>query len=447
MSFEKILIANRGAIAARLLRSLRKMGIRSVVVYSEADAQAPYIEEADEIIEIGPGHPRHSYLNQDVLIDAIRKSGADGVHPGYGFLAENPGFAERVNETGAKFIGPSVKWISAMGHKTRARDLVAEHGMTVGGGSRVLGPDDDAAAEARRLGFPVLIKPAAGGGGIGMLPAHDEEELGKALMRARSMAERGFGNGEVYLERLVEKPRHVEFQILGDNHGNVRHVFERDCSLQRRHQKVIEETPAPGVPRARIEAVADEISATLKSLGYDNIGTVEMLMAPDGSFNFLEVNTRLQVEHGVTEEATGLDLVEAQIRCAAGERLDDVLPADVVLNGHAIQARVYAEDPKTFFPSPGNLEIYRPPQDRNVRIDTGYREGQDVTPFYDPMLAKVIARGDSRQEAIDRLIGALQEFPVHGVKTNIPALLTLLDFESFRAGEVHTGLIQSIISQ
>ncbi len=447
MSFEKILIANRGAIAARLLRSLRKMGIRSVVVYSEADAQAPYIEEADEIIEIGPGHPRHSYLNQDVLIDAIRKSGADGVHPGYGFLAENPGFAERVNETGAKFIGPSAKWISAMGHKTRARDLVAEHGMTVGGGSRVLGPDDDAAAEARRLGFPVLIKPAAGGGGIGMLPAHDEEELGKALMRARSMAERGFGNGEVYLERLVEKPRHVEFQILGDHHGNVRHVFERDCSLQRRHQKVIEETPAPGVPRARIEAVADEISATLKSLGYDNIGTVEMLMSPDGSFNFLEVNTRLQVEHGVTEEATGIDLVEAQIRCAAGDRLDDVLPADVTLNGHAIQARVYAEDPKTFFPSPGKLETYRPPQDRNVRIDTGYKEGQDVTPFYDPMLAKVIARGDNRQEAIDRLVGALQEFPVHGVKTNIPALLTLLDSEPFRAGEVHTGLIQSIISQ
>jgi len=447
MSFEKILIANRGAIAARLLRSLRKMGIRSVVVYSEADAQAPYIEEADEIIEIGPGHPRHSYLNQDVLIDAIRKSGADGVHPGYGFLAENPGFAERVNETGAKFIGPSAKWISAMGHKTRARDLVAEHGMTVGGGSRVLGPDDDAAAEARRLGFPVLIKPAAGGGGIGMLPAHDEEELGKALMRARSMAERGFGNGEVYLERLVEKPRHVEFQILGDHHGNVRHVFERDCSLQRRHQKVIEETPAPGVPRARIEAVADEISATLKSLGYDNIGTVEMLMSPDGSFNFLEVNTRLQVEHGVTEEATGIDLVEAQIRCAAGDRLDDVLPADVTLNGHAIQARVYAEDPKTFFPSPGKLETYRPPQDRNVRIDTGYKEGQDVTPFYDPMLAKVIARGDNRQEAIARLVGALQEFPVHGVKTNIPALLTLLDSEPFRAGEVHTGLIQSIISQ
>jgi acetyl-CoA carboxylase biotin carboxylase subunit len=447
MSFDKILIANRGAIAARLLRSLRKMGIRSVVVHSEADADAPYIEEADEVIEIGPGLPRHSYLNQDVLIDAIKKSGADGVHPGYGFLAENPGFAERVGETGAKFIGPSPKWISAMGHKTRARDLVAEHGMQVGGGSSVLGPDDDAAAEARRLGFPVLIKPAAGGGGIGMLPAHDEEELGKAIMRARSMAERGFGNGEVYLERLVERPRHVEFQILGDHHGSVRHVFERDCSLQRRHQKVIEEAPAPGVPRERIEAIANEISATLQSLGYDNIGTVEMLMAPDGSFNFLEVNTRLQVEHGVTEEATGIDLVEAQIRCAAGDKLADVLPATIALDGHAIQARVYAEDPKTFFPSPGTLETYRPPQDANVRIDTGYKEGQDVTPFYDPMLAKVIARGATREEAINRLIGALQEFPVRGVKTNIPALLTLLDSEPFRAGEVHTGLIQSLISK
>ena len=447
MSFDKILIANRGAIAARLLRSLRRMGIRSVVVYSEADAQAPYLEEADEIIEIGPGHPRHSYLNQDVLIDALRNSGADGVHPGYGFLAENPEFAERVAATGARFIGPSAKWISAMGHKTRARDLVAAHGMQVGGGSRVIGPEDDAAAEARRLGFPVLIKPAAGGGGIGMLPANDEEELGKALMRARSMAERGFGNGEVYLERLVERPRHVEFQILGDHHGNVRHVFERDCSVQRRHQKVIEEVPAPGVPRDRIEAVAAEIGATLQSLGYDNIGTVEMLMAPDGRFNFLEVNTRLQVEHGVTEEATGIDLVEAQIRCAAGEPLDSVLPDTLALDGHAIQARIYAEDPKTFFPSPGVLETFRPPRDGNVRVDTGYREGQEVTPFYDPMLAKVIARGTTRANAIDTLIAALQEFPVRGVKTNIPALLTILDSDAFRAGDVHTGLIQSLISQ
>lgn len=444
--FEKVLIANRGAVAARILRSLRAMGIRSAVVYSEADASAPYLEEADEVFEIGPGHPRHSYLNQDVLIETLKTSGADGVHPGYGFLAENPDFAERVAATGATFIGPSAKWISAMGHKTRARDLVAQHGLTVGSGSRVIGPDDDTLAEARKLGFPVLIKPAAGGGGIGMLPARDEEELAKAIMRARSMAERGFGNADVYLERLIEQPRHVEFQMLGDRHGGMRHLFERDCSVQRRHQKVIEEAPAPGLSREAVGKIADEIADTLRSLGYDNIGTVEMLMAPDGSFSFLEVNTRLQVEHGVTEEVTGIDLVAAQIRSAAGEAIDAILPDEIVLNGHAIQARVYAEDPKTFFPSPGTLDVFRPPYDSSLRIDTGYKEGQDVTPFYDPMLAKVIVQAPTRDAAVSRLIEALGAFDVQGVKTNIPALIQILGSDAFQAGDVHTGLTQSVIS-
>jgi acetyl-CoA carboxylase biotin carboxylase subunit len=447
MAFDKVLIANRGAVAARVLRSLREMGIRTAVVHSEADAEAPYLEEADEIHEIGPGHPRHSYLNQDILIDTLKKSGADAVHPGYGFLAENPDFANRVQETGATFIGPAANWISAMGHKTRARELVAEHGLHVGSGSDVLGPEDDVVAEARRIGFPVLIKPAAGGGGIGMIPAKDDEELVKAVKRAQAMAERGFGNGEVYLERLVERPRHVEFQILGDRHGAVRHLFERDCSVQRRHQKVIEEVPAPGVPRERVEGLAAEIAATLQSLGYDNIGTVEMLMGPDGSFSFLEVNTRLQVEHGVTEEVTGVDLVAAQVRSAAGHKLADILPESIAISGHSIQARVYAEDPKTFFPSPGRLDAYRPPRDHDVRIESGYKEGQEVTPFYDPLLAKVIVRADTRDAAIDRLIGALKDFEVSGVKTNIPALILLLDSDDFRAGNVHTGLTQSVISK
>jgi acetyl-CoA carboxylase biotin carboxylase subunit len=445
--FEKILIANRGAVAARVLRSLREMGIRSAAVYSEADAGAPYLEEADETYLIGPGHPRHSYLSQDALIEALTKSGADGVHPGYGFLAENPEFAERVTATGSTFIGPSAKWISAMGHKTRARDLVAQHGMTVGGGSKLLGADEDPVPEAKRVGFPILIKPAAGGGGIGMLPAKDEAELVDAVKRARSMAERGFGNGDVYLERLIERPRHIEFQMLGDKSGTVRHLFERDCSVQRRHQKVIEEAPAPGVPREVIGKLADEIAATLSALGYDNIGTVEMLMAPDGSFSFLEVNTRLQVEHGVTEEVTGIDLVAAQIRSAAGESVGDILRDDIALNGAAIQARVYAEDPKTFFPSPGTLEVFRPPLDASIRIDTGYAEGREVTPFYDPLLAKVIVRADTRDKAIDRLCDALTAFDVRGVKTNIPALLQLLKSDEFKAGDVHTGLIQSVISR
>ncbi|MEM9681731.1 MAG: biotin carboxylase N-terminal domain-containing protein, partial [Pseudomonadota bacterium] len=442
---EKVLIANRGAVAARVLRSLRALGVKSVIVYSEADAQAPYVEEADEAYAIGPAHPRESYLNQDALIDVMRQSGADAVHPGYGFLAENPDFAERVAKEGGTFIGPSPRWISAMGHKTRARDLVAEHGMTVGGGSRVLGGDDDPVAEARQLGFPVLIKPAAGGGGIGMLPARDEEELVKAIKRARSMAERGFGNAEVYLERLIERPRHVEFQILGDSHGAVRHLFERDCSVQRRHQKIIEEAPAPGLSRDMAEGLADEITDTMRSLGYDNIGTVEMLMAPDGGVSFLEVNTRLQVEHGVTEEVTGVDLVASQVRSAAGDTLSDILPENIRIDGHAIQVRVYAEDPKTFFPSPGTLETFRPPVDASLRVDTGYREGQEVTPFYDPMLAKVIVRAASRDQAIDTLIEALADFDVSGVKTNIPALVTLLGSEPFRAGDVHTGLTQAVI--
>jgi acetyl-CoA carboxylase biotin carboxylase subunit len=444
--FRKVLIANRGAVAARVLRSLRVLGIRSVAVYSEADAAAPYLEEADETFPIGPAHPRESYLNQDVLIDVLRKSGADSVHPGYGFLAENPDFAERVAAAGATFIGPSPRWISAMGHKTRARDLVAQNGLMIGGGSRVLTMDEDPVAEARKLGFPVLIKPAAGGGGIGMLPARDEDELVKAIKRARSMAERGFGNGEVYLERLIDRPRHVEFQILGDKHGDACHIFERDCSVQRRHQKIIEEAPAPGLSRDFIEGLADQIAGTMKSLGYDNIGTVEMLMAPDGGVSFLEVNTRLQVEHGVTEEVTGVDLVASQIRSAAGEKLADILPQRPAIEGHAIQARVYAEDPKTFFPSPGKLETFRPPYDRSIRIDTGYKEGQDVTPFYDPMLAKVIVHAPSRGQAIDCLIEALAEFDVRGVKTNIPALATLLGSEPFRAGDVHTGLTKSVIS-
>jgi acetyl-CoA carboxylase biotin carboxylase subunit len=306
--------------------------------------------------------------------------------------------------------------------------------------------DEDPAAEARKLGFPVLIKPAAGGGGIGMLPARDEAELAKAIQRARSMAERGFGNGEVYLERLIDRPRHVEFQILGDRHGGACHLFERDCSVQRRHQKIIEEAPAPGLSRDFAEGLADKIAGTMRALGYDNIGTVEMLMAPDGGVSFLEVNTRLQVEHGVTEEVTGVDLVAAQIRSAAGERLADILPQRPAIDGHAIQVRVYAEDPKTFFPSPGKLEVFRPPYDRAIRIDTGYREGQDVTPFYDPMLAKVIVQAASRDKAIAGLLEALADFEVRGVKTNIPALVKLLDSEPFRAGDVHTGLTKSVIS-
>ena len=446
--FSKVVVANRGAVAARVLRALYAMGIKSVAVYSEADYGAPYLEMASETYAIGASPSADSYLNQDTLLALLKKANADGLHPGYGFLSENAGFAQRVSDAGVKFIGPSPRWIEAMGHKTRARDIAAEHGMPMTKGTDVL-PAEPARilAAARSIGYPVLVKPAGGGGGIGMLPAKDESELLAVVERSQSMASRGFGNAEVYLERLLEKPRHIEFQVLGDQHGSAVHLFERDCSVQRRNQKVIEEATAPAIPRSEIEAIATQVTAMVKNMGYDNIGTVEMLRGADGSFNFLEMNTRLQVEHGVTEAITGVDLVQAQIRSAAGDKLADILPAKIEIKGHAIQARVYAEDPKNFFPSPGKLTVFRPPQDPTIRVDTGYAEGRDVTPFYDPMLAKVIVHAATREAAIDRLIEALTAFDIQGLTNNIPAVLTILRSEQFRDGAVHTGLIPEVMTK
>jgi acetyl-CoA carboxylase biotin carboxylase subunit len=444
--FNKVVVANRGAVASRVLRALAQMGIRSVAVYSEADAGAPYLALAGEAHAIGPAPARESYLDQDRLLEVVRRSGADGVHPGYGFLSENAAFAQRVNESGARFIGPSPKWIEAMGHKTRARELAARYGMPMTKGSGVLPAEADGVlAAARDIGFPVLVKPAGGGGGIGMLPAKDEAELTSAVERSRSMSARGFGTAEVYLERLMERPRHVEFQVLGDAHGAAVHLHERDCSTQRRNQKVIEEAPAPGLHRVEANAMAERVTAVMRDMGYDNIGTVEMLLAADGSFSFLEMNTRLQVEHGVTEEVTGIDLVAAQVRSAAGEKVAGILPARIEVSGHAIQARVYAEDPKNFFPSPGRLKVFRPPQGPGIRVETGFAEGREITPHYDPMIAKVIAHAPSRDQAIDRLIGALEAFAVEGPKQNIPAVLAVLRSEAFRAGRVHTGLIPEVL--
>lgn len=443
--FNKVLVVNRGAVAARVLRALNAMNIPSVAVYSEADNYAPYLEMASQTFAIGPAPARESYLNQDTIIEVLKKSGADGLHPGYGFLSENAGFAQRVIDAGASFIGPSPKWIDAMGHKTRARDIAAQYGMPMSQGSDVLPDDNDAIiAAARKIGFPVLVKPAGGGGGIGMLPAKDEAELLSAVERSRSMASRGFGTAEVYLEKLIEQPRHVEFQILGDQHGGAMHLFERDCSTQRRNQKVIEEAPGPLIPRDKAVAVADQIAGIMRTMGYDNIGTVEMLLGADGSFNFLEMNTRLQVEHGVTEEVTGVDLVRAQIRSAAGEKLGDILPGKAEVKGHAIQARVYAEDPKNFFPSPGKLTVFRPPEGEGIRVDTGYAEGRDVTPHYDPMIAKVIVRAATREAAVDKLVEALEGFDIQGLKHNIPAVVNILRSGQFREGRVHTGIIGEV---
>lgn len=446
--FSKVVVANRSAVAARVLRALNVLGVRSVALYSEADKDAPYLAMAAETYCIGPPEPRRSYLNQEVILDVIRRSGADGLHPGYGFLSENHDFARRVEQSGAAFIGPHPRWLQAMAHKTRARKLMAEHGMPMSASSPTIsGETAQALSHARRIGFPVLVKPANGGGGIGMQPAHNEAELEAAIDRARSLATRSFGDAEVYFERLLEKPRHIEFQILSDKYGGVRHLHERDCSIQRRHQKVIEEARSPGLRRDEVEFAAERIRAIVERIGYDNIGTVETLYHPDTGFSFLEMNTRLQVEHAVTEEVTGIDLVIAQIKLAAGARIADVLPERVDVDGHAIEARVYAEDPVRFYPSAGPLNLFRPPSGEGIRVETGYAEGGAVTPFYDPMLAKVIAHGPTREAAVTRLRTALASFAVDGVKTNIPFVLSVLSDEAFNAGAVHTSLAAEILGR
>ncbi len=447
-AFSKVLVANRGAVAARVLRALGEMNIPSVAVYSDADAGAPYLELASQTVRIGPAPARESYLNQDAIVAALKETSADAVHPGYGFLSENAAFANRIADSGAAFIGPSPRWIADMGHKARARELAEQYGLPVGRGSGVLGENKDAILQAASdIGYPVLVKAAGGGGGIGMLPVRSPDELVATVARAAELCQRAFGTSDVYLERLVERPRHVEFQILGDRHGNVAHLFERDCSVQRRYQKMIEEAPAPAVNRGHIEKTAQHLAGKLAAAGYDNIGTVEMLMDADGELAFLEMNTRLQVEHGVTEEMTGIDLVRAQIRSAAGDRLTDILPENIAINGHAIEARVYAEDPKRFFPSPGKLTTFRPPIGKGIRIETGYCEGREITPHYDPMIAKVIVHRPDRDTARRSLIDALQDFAIAGVKSNIPALVAILDSDEFVSGHPHTGLAGEVISR
>jgi acetyl-CoA carboxylase biotin carboxylase subunit len=442
------MVANRGAIAARVIRALRGMGIKSVAVYSEADAGLPYLREADEAYCIGGSEPGASYLNQDAIIAAMKSAGVDAVHPGYGFLSENAAFAARVIEHGAVFIGPSPEWITAMGHKTRARDLMARHGLSMAPSSAVLDGDPSRTREAaREIGYPVLVKPAAGGGGIGMVAAHDDNELAVAIDRARSLAGRSFGDSEIYLERLLTKPRHIEFQILADRYGNVAHLFERDCSIQRRHQKVIEESPAPLLPRAVAERAAQDMTGVLGGMGYDIIGTAETLYDGGPDFQFLEMNTRLQVEHAVTEEITGIDIVAAQIRLAAGERLAQVLPDEISVNGHAIEVRIYAEDPVRFYPSPGELKVLYFPAGDGIRIETGYTQGSTITPFYDPLIAKMIIHAEDRDRALDRLADALDETVIEGLKHNIPFIQKVIASEAFRQGHVHTGLGAELLAR
>ncbi|MNX27562.1 Biotin carboxylase [compost metagenome] len=443
---KRVIVANRGAVARRVIRALRALGMESVAVYSEADRDMPHLREADLAVPIGPAPAAQSYLNRATLLRVARASGADALHPGYGFLSENADFAEEVEQAGMIFVGPSPRWIRMLGHKTQARDAMRALGMPMAPSSAVLGGDLDAVRQAARdLGYPVLIKPASGGGGIGMIPMNGPQDVEAEWGRARLIAERSFGGSDLYLEKLLRNPRHVEFQFLADRHGQLRCLYERDCSTQRRHQKVLEEAPAPGLDRAALQDMAARLEGMLAGLGYDVIGTVEMLYTPESGFSFLEINTRLQVEHAVTEAVTGVDLVGAQLRLAAGERIEEVLREVPPLRGHALEARVYAEDPVRFLPSPGVLRVFAPPALSGVRIETGYAEGCRVSSHYDPMLAKVIAHAATREQALDLLKTALAQFRVEGVKTNIPFVLRVLDDPEFRAGRVCTGMAGRIL--
>ena len=444
----RILVANRGAVAARVIRAAHRLGIEAVAVHSVADEHLPYLQEADATICIGEAPALQSYLNQDAVLRAAKECGADAIHPGYGFLSENAEFAEKVEAAGLCFIGPSPRWIRELGHKTAARALMQQHGMPMTQSSALL-PDEVEAVTtiADAMGYPLMLKPANGGGGIGMLPVRHRDEVAGAWRQAQSTATKAFGNAQLYFETLIEQPRHIEFQFLADRYGNVRCLFERDCSVQRRNQKVVEEATAPGIAREAVEQMAARLENILSGIGYDVIGTVEMLYTPSTGFTFLEVNTRLQVEHAVTEQVTGIDIVAAQIRLAAGERLDAVLPAQIECTGHAIETRIYAEDPVRFFPSPGVMNTFEKPAGEGIRVETGYGEGSRISTFYDPMIAKVIAHAADRESAIARLRDALQAFHVSGVKTNIPFVLRILDDEDFRAARLHTQLGTAIAAR
>lgn len=446
--FSKILIANRGEIAVRLIRACRDLGISPVAVYSEADRQALHVRLADEAYFIGEAPASQSYLVGEKIIDAAKKSGAEAIHPGYGFLSEREWFARAVGEAGINFIGPSPESIEMMGDKTNARVAAVKAGAPIVPGTTEPIKDEATAKNvAKEIGYPVMLKASAGGGGKGMRIVRSEEELGAAVQMASAEAQSAFGDPAVYIEKLIERPRHIEIQIAADKHGNVIHLGERECSVQRRHQKVIEECPASfndADLRARMGAAAVEIA---RAANYYSVGTVEFLVDAERNFYFLEMNTRLQVEHPVTEMVTGVDLVREQIRIAAGERLA-IKQEDVSWTGSAIECRVYAEDPdKNFLPSPGKITRLRTPSGPGVRDDSGVYEGWEVPLYYDPMISKLAAWGATRDEAIARMKRALGEYHVGGIRTTIPFFLAVLDDEEFQQGETDTGYIARFLER
>jgi acetyl-CoA carboxylase biotin carboxylase subunit len=444
---QKVLVANRGEIALRVFRSCRDLGLSTVAVHSEADAGSMHVEAADEAHLIGPAPARDSYLKVNAVLDAAARSGADAIHPGYGFLSENADFAEQVIAAGLTWIGPAPDVIRSMGDKQRAREIAEEAGVPIVPGSRRFLPEalEGLTEAAQTVGYPLLVKAAAGGGGIGMRRVDSPDKLAETVMATQSMAAKAFGDGSVFLERFVPKARHVEIQVFGFGDGTAVHLFERDCSLQRRFQKVIEESPAPGLPASVRHEMAEAALRLVRAVSYGGAGTVEFIVdAETFAFYFLEMNTRIQVEHPVTEMVTGRDLVAMQLDFARGA-LSELDQDAVACRGHVIECRLYAENPaKMFMPSPGTLEAFAGPSGlEHVRIDSGYRSGDTVTPFYDPMLAKVIAWGADRDEARQRLMDALKAFRIEGVRTNRDFLVACLGDAEFAKGDVHTSFIEN----
>jgi len=437
----RVLIANRGEIARRVIRACRRLGIHAIAVYSEADRDWPHVRDADEAVAIGPAPARESYLDMDRLLEAARTSGAEAVHPGYGFLSENWRFARACEEAGLAWIGPPWRVIRDMGDKVGARRLMAAAGVPVVPGSDGVVETVDAAREvAARVGYPIFLKATAGGGGIGMARVGDESALAAAFAAAQRRSQAAFGTAALFVERFLEAPRHVEVQVMGDRHGGVVHLHERECSIQRRHQKLIEETPAPGLSAALKEHLTAAAVSGARAVGYVSAGTLEFIVRGE-EFYFLEMNTRLQVEHPVTEEVTGVDLVQAQLRVASGEPLPWA-QHEIVQRGASIECRIYAEDPaKNFLPSPGRITRLVLPEGPGIRLECGVAEGVEVSVHYDPLLAKLVATGATRAQAIARLEGALDGFVVEGVKTVIPFHRRVLASDAFRAGTVHTQMV------
>ncbi len=443
--FDKVLIANRGEIAVRVIRACQKLGVKTVAVYSDADKEALHVQMADESYHIGPPPVAQSYLNMEKIIQVALESGAQAIHPGYGLLAENAAFARKCQEKGLVFIGPNPEPIEAMGFKVKARQIMQAAGVPIVPGNVEEALDlEQTKGFAQEIGYPVMVKASAGGGGIGMQIARNEKELEQAFKMCETRAKAYFGNPSLYLERYIEEPRHIEIQVLADNTGHTIYLNERECSIQRRHQKVIEEAPSTFVDQEMRQKMGTAAVKAARAIGYNNAGTVEFLVDPEKHFYFLEMNTRIQVEHPVTEMTTGVDLVEWQLRIASGEPLT-LKQEEIGINGHAIECRIYAEDPdKNFMPSPGKITKWQVPELEGFRADVGVYEGYTVSPYYDPLLAKFISWGKNRDQAIDRMIQALESTVVDGIKTNVSFHITALKSKLFRGGRTTTNFIDQL---